>query len=314
MRNFHALLETVQQNCHITDARHARSMTMCIYLLEMQQYYRWENEIPYSASLAKSEVGQWLVEREKFWSELEALPYSPLPLEEEIDPFDSESVNRLIVPEGYVYSAGYGRFGKPHFFLGKLLKKEARGKFTVLVSSCEYARDLNAPPAAFLNGTIFLRTEAVRRMVWEKRGKAPEDAIEAQCEAIILHELGEGMAGEALAGWEAMLLESSGKTEIILRAVRDLLADCLSTLPNLIERKDEDSLHFYFENLSGMRRDLFPRIVEAYKKWVSSGDMNPILDAASEGSAHWLHVGRSFLERHEREGDILLEGWSEFRL
>ena len=314
MRNFHALLDTVQRNCHITDARHARSMTMCIYLLEMQQYYRWENEIPYSASLAKSDVGKWLAERENFWSEVETLPYAHLPLGEAVDPFDSESVNRLIVPEGFVYSAGYGRFGKPHFFLGKLLKKERRGKYTVLVSSCEYARDLNAPPAAYLNGTIFLRKEAVRRMVWERRGKDMEEAVEAQCEAIILHELGEGMAGEELGGWEAMLLASSGKTEIVFRAVRDLLADCLSTLPSLIAKNDDESLRFYFESLSGMRRDLFPKAVEAYQKWLASGEMDALRDAAEQGSVHWLQVGRGFLERYGREGEIQLESWSEFRL
>ncbi|OYV50270.1 MAG: hypothetical protein B7X10_01385, partial [Burkholderiales bacterium 21-58-4] len=166
----------------------------------------------------------------------------------------------------------------------------------------------------FLNGTIYLRREAVRRMLWERRGKDKEEAVEAQCEAIILHELGEGMAGDALGGWEAMLLESSGKTEIVLRAVRDLLADCLSTLPVLIERQDEDSLHFYFEMLSGMRRDLFPKAVEAYQTWIASGDVSPILDAACEGSVHWLQVGRRFIETHEREGGILLEDWSEFRL
>ncbi len=287
---------------------------MCIYLLEMQQYYRWENEIPYSTSLAKSDVGKWLVERENFWNEMEALPYARLPLGEDVDPFDSDSVNRLIVPEGYVYSAGYGRFGKPHFFLGKLLRKEKRGNYTVLVSSCEYARDLNAPPAAFLNGTIFLRKEAVRRMVWERDGKDLEAAVDAQCEAIILHELGEGLAGEELNGWETMLLASTGKTEIVLRAVRDLLADCLSTLPNLIEKKEEESLRFYFESLSGMRRDLFPKAVEAYRKWIASGDMNPIMEAAKEGSVHWLQVGRNFLERHARKEDIQLESWSEFRL
>ena len=291
---------------------------MCIYLLEMQQYYRWEHEIPFTESLAKRDVGQWLTERERFWGELEEQPYSDLPLEVAVDPFDSEKVNNLIVPQGYVYSAGYGRFKKPHFFLGKLEKREQRGKYTILVTSCEYARDLNAPPAAYLQGTIFLRKEGVRRMIWEKTGKISEQdlevATEAQCEAIILHELGEGMAGEALCGWEQMLLASSGKTEIVLRAVRDLLADCLSTLPVLVEREMKDSLRFYFGALTGMRRDLFPFAVDAYKKWEATGNMNFIMDAAKKGSEHWLQVGARLLGRYAEEGSILLDGWSELRL
>lgn len=336
MRNFHALIEAVQRNCHITDARHARSMTMCIYLLEMQHYYRWENEIPYAASLPKSELGAWLAERERFWNDLEELPYSTLPVGEEIDPFDSESVNRLIVPEGYIYSAGYGRFKRPHFFLGKLLKKETRGKYTVLVSGCEYARDLVAPPAALLNGTIFLRREAVRHMVWEKheewkwmRRNDPSEfdpygmksesdldaATERECEAVILHELGEGMAGELFGkGWEAMLSDASSvKTEIVIRAVRDLLADCLSTLPELMALGEERALHFYFGNLTGMRSELFPSLVSAYRKWCASGDRDFMDDAVKMGSEHWLRVGKNLLERYGREGGLLLEDWTEFR-
>ena len=30
------LVDAVQANCHITDARHARSMTLCTYLLEIR--------------------------------------------------------------------------------------------------------------------------------------------------------------------------------------------------------------------------------------------------------------------------------------
>lgn len=332
MRDFHTLVDTVQHNCHITDARHARSMTMCTYLLEMQQYYRWEKGIPYSVSLPKSEVGTWLVEREKLWSELEDIPYSPLRIGGEIDPFDSIAVNRLIVPEGYVYSAGYGRFGKPHFFLGRLSRKEVRGGYTILVSDCEYARDLIAPPAAFQNETIFLRRDAVRRMVWEglwkKCGDAAhchvasdpdavlEAATERECEAVILHELGEGMAGEMLGrGWEAMVSNAASiKTETIVRAVRDLLADCLSTLPALIKRDEECSLHFHFENLSGMRRELFPLAVAAYRTWCASGDTNSIMEAIEKGSEHWLRIGRNLLDKYELGGNLLLEDVEAFKL
>lgn len=340
MMDLHALIDTVQNNCHITDARHARSMTMCTYLLEMQQYYRWEYEIPYSVSLPRSELGNWLSEREKLWKELENLPYFTLPVGDDIDPFDSETANQRIIPEGYVYSAGYGRFGKPHFFLGKLDKMEIREGYTILVSGCEYARDLIAPPAALQNKTIFLRRDAVRRMIWEKyeewlwkkRGNTPvfdgrdfasdpEAALEAmtdkECEAIILHELGEGLAGESLGtGWDDMLSAApSVRAEIIMRAARDLLADCLSTLPVLISRGEECSLHFYFGNLTGMRRDLFPMVVSAYKQWASSGDVQPLIDALGQGRSHWLRMCRRLLEEFEGRGEYLfLEDRTEFRL
>ncbi len=317
MIHFHALTEAVRHNCLITDARHARSMTMCTYLLEMQQYYRWENGIPYSASLKKSDVGSWLIEREKLWGEVENLPYSPLPIGDEVDPFDAGSVNRLIVPEGYVYGAGYGRFGKPHFFLGKLLKMERRGNCTILVSSCEYARDLNAPAAALQNDTIFVRRDAVCRMIWEQAGlwtgeagsgcsDVLDELVEKQCESIILHELGEGMAGELLGGqWEELLSTAPVKAEVVMRAVRDLLADCLSTLPQLLEKGDECLLRLYFDNLSGMRKALFPLLLAAYHEWLERGEMDRLLEAVEKGRKHWAAVAGEILS--DQNGHALAE-------
>ena len=46
MSNFPQLVQSVQRNCHIADARHAREMTLCNYLLEMREFYRWEHEVP----------------------------------------------------------------------------------------------------------------------------------------------------------------------------------------------------------------------------------------------------------------------------
>jgi hypothetical protein len=49
--------------------------------------------------------------------------------------------------------------------------------------------------------------------------------------------------------------------------VRDNLADCLSTLPQLIERDAACSIHFYFANFGGMRATLFPLLAGAYRSW-----------------------------------------------
>ena len=335
MRNFYQLVDTVQNNCAITDARYARNMTMCTYLLEMRQYYRWEHDIPFPQGLPKDDLGNWLVARENFWDSVEESPYSPISVGTEIrDPFDSDAINRSLIPEGYVYSAGYGRFHKPHFFIGQLLKKELRSGYTVLVSGCEYARDLISPPAALQNRTIFLRREAVRRMIWEKfeewrwkkqnsiQGSAfacyafesdPDAALEAMTdnegEAMILHELGEGLAGELLGErWDDMLAGmTSIKAEVIARAMRDHLADCLSTLPSLIEKEAWCSLHFYFSNLNGMRRALFPLASQAYRKWVSTGELKPLLDAADKGKEHWLNECRQLLDVFAGQGKENME-------
>jgi len=332
MQHFNKIVDTVQTNCHITDARHAQDMTMCIFLLEMRQYYRWEYDIPYADNLPKDDLGNWLIEREQLWHELEDHPYLAMPLPNgACDPFEAETVNQELVKQGYVYSAGYGRFRRPHFFLGRLHRAEQRDGFQILVADCEYARDLIAPPAALQGNTIYIRREAVKSFLWSKVEEwnmrerdnalgralscydfvhAPDQSLnsmtEVEAEAMILHELGEGLAGREYgdAAWGEMLMTCSRhRPELYARAVRDNLADCLSTLPTLIERDAQPSLHFYFANFEGMRKKLFPLLVSAYHAWVERGDLAPLKAAVARGREHWIATGNKMIEAR-RAGEV----------
>src|SRR5258706_8884512 len=169
MRNLPQLTNAVQRNCDISDARHAGDYGLCTFLLKMREYYRWENEVPFARALPKDEVGDWLKTREQQLDDIEAEDFAPLPLASgELAPFDADAANRELLPQGCVYSAGYGRFQKPIFFLGRLLRVEERAGFTILISSCEYARELAAPPAMLQGRTIFVRMESLRRDLCEK--------------------------------------------------------------------------------------------------------------------------------------------------
>jgi hypothetical protein len=327
--NLSALIDTVQKNCMIADARHARDMTMCTFLLEMREYYRWEMEIPYGARLPKDELGDWLNARESEWNAVEEEEFSPLPLTEHgIDPFAADDVNRALIPQGLVYSSGLGRFRKPHFVLAELRRAEVRDGVQVLVAGCEYARDLIAPPAALRDGAIFLRMDAVRRLLWNKyeewQWKEKDSALgrafshydferdlergldrmaEAESEAMILHEIGEARSEELLGpGWKAMLGElGSRHAELLARAVRDHLADCLVTLPTLLEREATGSLHFYLANLSGLRRALFPALAQAYDAWLDDHRLDRVAAVVREGEAHWLGIARDLMATHQRD-------------
>jgi hypothetical protein len=323
MRNLPDLASVVQRNCDISDARHAGDYGLCTFLLKMREYYRWENELPFAHTLSKDELGDWLKAREQAWSRIEADEFAPLPLERgALDPFDAEAANRELLPRGCVYSAGYGRMHKPLFFLGRLLRVEERGGFKILISSCEYARELAAPPAMLQGRTIFVRLESVRRYLWEKieewqwrkQGNAmaralegydfvadPEAALQRmadnQLETMILHELGEARAGELLGeAWEEMALSVSGtRGEPAARAARDLLADCLSTLPGLLERGNLPALHFYFATFDAPRRQLFPQALDAYEHFVRSGEREALWQAVREGRERWLTECRALL-------------------
>jgi hypothetical protein len=296
---------------------------MCTFLLKMREYYRWENELPFARELPRDELGDWLSAREARWSEIEAEDFAPLPLASgALDPLAADRANRELLPQGLVYSAGYGRFAKPVFFLGKLERVEERAGLTVLVSSCEYARELAAPPAMLQGRTIFVRRESVRRYLWEKieewqwrrqspamaRALADYDFIadtegalarmtDNEMESMILHELGEAQAGALLgAAWEEMLASvASTRAEVEARAVRDLLADCLSTLPALIARANLPALHFHFATFDAPRRERFPQALEAYEHFLGSGSLERLSQVAREGRERWLAEARARL-------------------
>jgi hypothetical protein len=327
--NLSDLIDTVQKNCTIADARHARDMTMCTFLLEMREYYRWEMEIPYGARLPKEELGDWLNARESLWDTVEEEDFAPLPLNETgIDPFEADDINRALIPRGLVYSSGLGRFRKPHFVLAELKRAEVREGVQVLVAGCEYARDLIAPPAAMRGGAIFLRMDAVRRLLWNKyeewQWKEKDSAlgrafahydferdiergldrmVEAESEAMILHEIGEARA-ESLLGedWNTMLGQlTSMHAELLARAVRDHLADCMVTLPTLLEREAVGSLHFYLANLSGLRRALFPSLTQAYESWLGNRDTARLADVVARAETHWLETARQLTATYHRD-------------
>jgi len=330
MLNLGQIAATVQKNCHISDAQYAGDYTLCIFLLKMREFYRWENQIPFTGALPRDEVGKWMQEREQLWEDMGASAFESLTVGgARLDPFDADNINRTLVPQGYVYSAGYGRFNKPHFFLGALQREERRDGYTVYVSTCEYARDLVAPPAMMQNGTIYLRQESLRRYLWERieewrlnrNSEAMARALayydferdldasldrmtEVETESVVLHEVGEALAGEQLGeAWHAMLADlSRTKGEIMARAARDILADCLSTLPRLIELENDPALHFYFASFSGMRRHLFPEAMAAYLRWAEDGDVEPLHQVVRDGAQRWLDISRKMLELHRSLG------------
>jgi hypothetical protein len=286
-----SLAETVQHNCNISDARHGADYSLCVYLMKMREYYRWEKHLPYGASLERDQVGNWLAAREQLWEELEGEELKRLPIGgETFDPFDTDAINARLAAQGLVYSAGLGGRAKPHFFLGDLECEERDGICAVYVSADEHARDLTAPPAMTLGQTIFLRRESLRRMLWEKleswRWSRPDNALgrafacygferdlddaldemtDHEIRGAFLHEQGEYAAEERLGDdWNRMLLDlSQTPAEIMARAVRDHLADCLVTLPALAEATDPALLHFYVGNLTAMRKEVFPGLLAA---------------------------------------------------
>lgn len=328
--NLDQLRQDVQTNCNIADARHAGEDTLCVYLLKMRELYRWEQGLGFDQEPPKDTLGDWLKNREALWEALEEAAFEDLAVSEtRYDPFDAAAINAALAPHALVYSAGLGRGAKPHFFLGELEREERHNGYRIYVAGREFARDLGAPPAMSQGKHIYIRRESLRRMLWERveewRWNRPETpmgravacydfdadinaALEAmtanELESALLHELGELKAGEQLGPeWEDMLIElPRSKAEFIARAVRDLLADCLSTLPGLLEQDNVAALHFYAGNLGGMRKELFPGFLKAYRRWLENDDPAPLHALIEQGREHWRDVGRTLLALYREHG------------
>jgi len=324
------LCDTVQKNCHISDARHGTDYGLCTYLMKMREYFRWEQGLGFEARLENDAVGDWLSAREALWSSLAEKDFDPLPMAGGlVDPFEVDAINQELEPQGLVYSAGYGAKNKPLFFLGHLERHENPGTISVWVAGRELARDLTSPAAMNQGERIFIRRESFRRLLWEKletwRWHRPDNAlgrafacydfetdleaaldamVEKELDAVVLHEQGEYQVGREVGeGWNDMVMDVAyTPAELMARAIRDHWADCRVTLPELIRQCDEASIHFYLGGLSGMRKTLFPRLMQAYEQWSVERDWQILADVTQQGLEHWSALGKELLSLHARHG------------
>ena len=330
--NLQPLIEAVQTNCHIADARHAADLSLCTFLLQMREFYRWEKGLPLGAALSRDAVGQWLARREAQWADLEDNDFVRLPAGEggSLDPFDVTGLNALLQPHGLVYGAGLVGPQRPVFFIAELdsLQRLEAG-ITLQVCGREFARSLLAPPAALQGDSIVLRRESMARWLWEKfealglkkldgpfravsRAYGLEDDFHAalprlldeQSRTLVLHEIGEHRAGRWLEpGWAAMRLAlHERRAELLVRAVRDHIADFTHTLPTLLADGSAASIHFWFAGFDGLRRQLFPSLVDAYKAWCAGDAGQALLGDIGRGALHFTRLAEQVLALHARHG------------
>ena len=329
---FNELRQHVQQNCHISDASHAGNYTLCIYLLKMREYYRWENSLAFDERIDNDDIGSWLTERESHWESIEETPFKHLSIgDKNYEPFDIHGINKALRNEHLVYSAGYILRGKPHFFLADIIDIHQHDNYRIIISGKEHARELTAPPALSQGKTIFIRSESLRRTVWEKveeslwnKTQSPlvraiacydfknnlQESLTQLCDSeiktLVAHEIGEIMAGKLLGEtWQEMIsMAGHPPLELMLRSIRDNLADCLMTIPDIIEKIEPARLNFFIANIGNMRKALFPALRAAYDKWLEDESTEQLEKISLQGQEHWLAVAMKLQELFNKEGRI----------
>jgi Family of unknown function (DUF6866) N-terminal domain/Family of unknown function (DUF6866) C-terminal domain len=323
------IINTVQRNCHISDAKHASDYTLCIYLLKMREYYRWEKGYSYNDDLDPDEVGIWLTAREALWNDIEDNDFSSIHTgKNEYSCFNTEQINQELIPQGYIYSAGYGPKSKAIFYLAELEQQIPQDDYNIFISGKELARDLTAPVAMSQQNNIYIRRESLHRMIWEKTvewgwhqnknamfkamnfydfASNPGESLEAmtnkEINSVILHEIGEIRSAQDLKNWQQMIMDlPRSQAEIMARAIKDLLSDAISTLPTLINNHDDASIHFYFANFTHMRKELSPSLLKAYHDWNDNNDYSKLLSATNRSGEHWFDISLDILDLYEHYG------------
>ena len=343
------LRAVAQRNADLADALHAQSSSLCIYLLDMREFFRWEKGLPLDVPLSRADLGPWITAREAHWDSLREsvpeagpTPFVPLLPGLAIDPFETDALRETLRAHGLVYGAGLGRFGRAQFYLARLIAHERREGCDILVSGEELARCAMAPPALSRGREILIRQDALDRWLWTRyeewrlhprdNGLSAAFAIHEAAlpatdrgasavirrmaaherEALILHELGERRIDPQLGdGWHDLIEDApSRKAEVLARAVRDLLADCTVTLPTLVERDDAASIHCWFGLLDGMRLKLAAGLLADYARW-RTGDRTALAGRIDEARTHWAHVASRLLDAWNKDGATALDALVE---
>lgn len=334
------LCEDVQHNCAISDARYARDYSLCVYLLRMREFYRWRFDLPLTQALEIDSIGSWISETEAHWDDIEETDFKPLVLgNTQIDPFDSNAVNKFLQPAGLIYTAGIGRLSQPHFVLAELTEKTCSGTVTSFECGLELARDSITLPAMAQNETIYIRLDSVKRHLWQmldewRLQKKPgpfanvvqhfnledtsrldqplEEAAKQLSRLYHAHEMGEVRAGRLLGDQYHTVLErvAGTRNEFYLRAVRDILADSLETWPYLLTQRSEIDTDFWIASLAGARQELLKasglinRLNTPKKDTRKQSRFDRLADLFLAERKHWQTIADEILTVAAKTSDV----------
>lgn len=313
------IISQVKRNCNISDAKFWGEYSICGLLLRLRELYRCEKGLKLWERIPHEDISEWMSEKENIWKELQNKELENIIIAgSEFGPFEVSDINKKLETENLIYGAGYGIYMKPSFFLAELVSKRKIDGYEVYISGNEYARDLADYPAMLQDSIIFARIDTTKLRLWERfeelsvrdprsplsyafsryginHGDKPSADIDnkfsltalSEIETFIYHELGEAIEDENLGEeWKELILELSGrKAEFFSRAIKDLLADTTEKgmINYIIKNQKEGSLGFYIVFLDGYRKLLFPEIINAFGRFIDTGDWELIEDARIEG-------------------------------
>ncbi len=310
------LMQTVQRNCDISDAKDNGIYSLCTLVLKLRNRYKWEKDMLPWNEPEPADLLDWIEERENFWETISDKSYAPLPVDgETISPWDSASINKSLEKTGLVYGAGYGRSMKAVFFLAEKIRTDCVEGCPVVVLGKERAVELASPFAMLQDGVIYIRRTPLRFFFWDHildiksssrdslyfaldhyglldQGKLNQSEIKKHLDKIvdyetpifIYHEVGEMLQKTFDSNTLKKIVSNfpHSAIELVARSLKDILADThpQGMISFIIREKRVTSLAFYVGFLDGLRKVLFPEIIDAFSQFLQSRDWEIIVGAS----------------------------------
>jgi len=315
---FDEFVRQVKFNCNISDAKFWGYYSICGLLMRYRELYRNEHSLMPWDSVENEEITPWIQEREILWRDLEDLELQRLIVDGmAYDPFDVNGLNAGLRDFGLVYGSGYGTFNKPTFFVAKLDAAGDRFDYRVHHAGRELCRDIAAAPAMLQGRCIYVRTEVIEQLIWDRfqdvkanrynvlaemmfshygisrsDDASPVLYEKIRClaadasEVFVVHEAGEAYEDEYDDDWHEILSEGCDKaTELFLRGIKDVRADTSSfgPLKAIVETGNVARLCFLVAFMDGIRREIFPEIRDAFQHFRELRDWSLIESARVAG-------------------------------
>jgi hypothetical protein len=314
--NLHSsIIQDIQHNCNISDARDHGIYTMCTMVLKLRNLYKWENDLEPWQEPEPADLLDWIEAKEDYWKTIADEPYRHLDINGRAYlPDDPPAINAYFSDRQMVYGAGYGRSMKAIFFLAEKTEQRTVAGLPVFILGKERAKEMASPFAMAQDGVIFIRKESLRFFLWDSiqelrascRGSfrhaldlygllqdgqlhqqrfrdSLDNIVDAELDLFVYHEVGEVLQ----TTFDSSILQTiisrfpGSVYELVSRSIKDILADTHpgGLLSHLISEKMETSLSFYVGFLDGLRKELFPEIIDAQEKFQTDRNWHGIEQA-----------------------------------
>lgn len=312
------LIQDIQHNCNISDARDHGIYSMCTMVLKLRNLYKWERGIQPWEEPESVDLLDWIEAKENYWAEIVNDEYRPLRANTlRIDPDDPVEFYDPGNGTTLLYGAGYGRSMKAVFFLAEVLEQREVEGCQVHILGTERAKEMSSPFAMVQDGDIIIRKEPLRYFLWDHiqelrtscraslrhaletygvllDGSIDKGLLQARFSAMveeemdlfIHHEVGEILQKTFnTKAFRAFIARYPGSiVEFVCRALKDTLADThpKGPLSYIVREQRKSTLSLYLGFVDGLRKKLFPEIFAAWQLFLQNDDWGLIEDAREE--------------------------------